>query len=68
MAIIHIHGNNFDPPDKNGDPIHLEVTFINNKYLNEQEKSLSTKKYPLKGLDFPNNIMKKDINIEFKNI
>ena len=27
MSIVVIHGNNFDKPDKNGDPIHLEVTF-----------------------------------------
>ena len=38
MSIVHIHGNNFDKPDKNGDPIHLEVTFLKNELLNQSEK------------------------------
>ena len=62
---VHIHGNNFDQPDKNGDPIHLEVTFLRNELLNENEKKKSFKEYPLKDLDYPNNTMKSDIPIKF---
>lgn len=65
MSIVHIHGNNFDQPDKNGDPIHLEVTFLRNELLNENEKKKSFKEYPLKDLDYPNNTMKSDIPIKF---
>jgi len=65
MSIIHTHGNNFDQPHKDGNPIHLEITFINNSHLEIEEKVLSDKNYPLEGLDYPNNVMKKDIQIKF---
>ena len=39
MSIVHIHGNNFDKPDKNGDPIHLEV-ILKNELLNQSEKKI----------------------------
>tara|TARA_B100001063_G_scaffold241887_1_gene269593 strand:- start:43 stop:825 length:783 start_codon:yes stop_codon:yes gene_type:complete len=65
MSIIHIHGNNFDSPNDDGNPIHLEITFLKNELLENDEKILSLKDLPLKDLDYPNNVMKNDIPIKF---
>lgn len=64
MSIIHIHGNNFDWPDENQNPIHLEITFLNNQ-LSKITKKKSTQIYPIKGLDFQNDLKKPEINIKF---
>lgn len=63
LKIIHIHGNNFLPVEK-GIPQAIELTFIKSNLINK--KNFNKKKYPLKYLDYPNNIMKKDINLLFK--
>ena len=65
MSIIHIHGNNFDSPDDQGNPIHLEITFLKNELLDNDEKLESLKSLPLKDLDYPNNVMKDEIPIKF---
>lgn len=65
MSIIHIHGNNFDWPDKNNNPIHLEITFLNNKLFKINKKK-SKLEYPIKNLDWPNDIKKPEINLKFK--
>lgn len=63
LSIIHIHGNNFLPAIKNI-PQALEITFINSKFINKKLKNY--RNYPIPNLDFPNNIMKKDIKLYFK--
>jgi len=65
MQIIHIHGNNFDPVDIFNNPAHLEITFANKRLLKLSTKK-SNKIYPIKGLDFPCNPLKKDVAIFFK--
>ena len=62
--IIHIHGNNFDPPDINENPIHLEITFANLNYLEISKKHIDYN-LPLKDFDFPNDIKNKEIPIKF---
>jgi hypothetical protein len=64
MSIIHVHGNNFDWPDENQNPIHLEVTFLNNR-LCKVGKKKSNQIYPIKGLDYPNDFKKPEINLKF---
>jgi hypothetical protein len=63
LSIIHIHGNNFLPAPKNI-PQALEITFINSNLINKKLRNY--RNYPIPNLDFPNNIMKKDINLFFK--
>lgn len=62
--IIHIHGNNFDPPDKNGNPVHLEITFANINYLEVSNDRINYS-LPLKEHDFPNDRKKEEIPIKF---
>ena len=63
LVLIHIHGNNFAPIINNiSDSI--ELSFANKKYI--KEKKPNKRKYPIKNLDYPNNIMKKNIKIIFK--
>ncbi len=64
LTIIHIHGNNFLPTIKNI-PQALEISFINTAFINKKLKNYRS--YPIADLDFPNNIMKKDIKLFFKN-
>ncbi|WP_099340017.1 hypothetical protein [Candidatus Fonsibacter ubiquis] len=64
MSIIHLHGNNFDWPDENQNPIHLEITFLNNR-LCKVGKKKSNQFYPIKGLDYPNDFKKPEINLKF---
>ena len=65
MQIIHIHGSNFDPVDIFNNPAHFEITFANKRLLKLSTKK-SNKIYPIKGLDFPCNPLKKDVAIFFK--
>jgi hypothetical protein len=63
LELIHIHGNNFSPvidhiPDS------IELSFVNKNFVDVKKKN--HKKYPIKNLDYPNNIMKKDIELIFK--
>ena len=67
FKIIHIHGNNFDYPDENQNPVYLEITFGNIKYLNISN-NLINYDLPIKNLDFQNDIKKKEIPIVFKKI
>ena len=63
LTIIHIHGNNFLPTIKNI-PQALEISFINTAFINKKLKNYRS--YPIADLDFPNNIIKKDIKLFFK--
>jgi len=63
LELIHIHGNNFSSvidhiPDS------IELSFVNKNFVDVKKKN--HKKYPIKNLDYPNNIMKKDIELIFK--
>jgi len=67
MSIIHVHGNNFDYPDENGDPLNIEVTFLNNNLTQLDLNSINERNYPLKDLDSPSGRKKKDIILKFDN-
>jgi len=63
LELIHIHGNNFSPViDRIPDSI--ELSFVNKNFVDVKKKN--HKEYPIKNLDYPNNIMKKDIELIFK--
>lgn len=62
--IVHVHGNNYGKLTESNFPSILEVTFLNKNFVKAPVK-LSTKKYPVEGLDQPNRISKKDYDIKF---
>ena len=63
--IAHVHGCNFAGLIENTNiPKTLEITFLNKKLV-EEKKELSRKKYPIKGLDFPDNVYRKDYVLHF---
>ncbi len=64
FKLIHIHGNNFSPLDRNCDPTCIELTFVNKNIISVPNK-YSNFNYPLDKLDYPNNKRVKDINISF---
>tara|TARA_B100001063_G_scaffold244909_1_gene278994 strand:- start:2562 stop:3341 length:780 start_codon:yes stop_codon:yes gene_type:complete len=66
LKIIHLHANNFGYVNSKGYPEHLEITFGNPKYIEIDEKKIDFTKYPVHGLDYPNDTKKKDISISFK--
>lgn len=61
--ITHLHANNFRDFNKDGFPINIEITFINNKFFNNNYKQNFN--YPIDGIDFPNNDQAKDLYFEF---
>jgi hypothetical protein len=62
--IAHIHANNFDGLINNAIPKTLEITFINKKLV-QTPVLLSQRKYPIEGLDSPNNHKLDDIELDF---
>ena len=62
--IIHIHGNNYNRVLKSGLPEVLEISFMNKK-LYKQRKIQLRKSLPIKKLDQPNVLNKKQIKINF---
>ena len=68
MSIIHIHGNNFGHPDENGDPIYLEITFLNESLAGPNLNDINERNYPIKDLDFPNDTKREDIILKFGNL
>ncbi|MDR1877620.1 MAG: hypothetical protein LBQ84_08375 [Flavobacteriaceae bacterium] len=63
--IAHIHANNFGELIYNTNlPKVLEITFINKAMLSDTVM-LSTYKYPIQKLDFPNNKTQDDIVLDF---
>jgi len=65
FILTHVHGNNYDsliPGTKI--PKGLEITFLNKKIAGEPY-SLSSLRYPLPGLDYPNDPSKEDFTFEF---
>jgi hypothetical protein len=54
-AIAHIHGNNYSPLIAGTlVPRALEVTLVNRQLLDESTRT-SSARYPIDGLDYPNN-------------
>ena len=64
--IIHIHGNNFDYPCKNNNPIHLEITLANQNLIYVDANKINYE-LPI-DLDYPNDIKNKEIPIKFNQI
>ena len=64
--IVHVHANNYGKLTESGFPSILEITFLNKKFIKPPVK-LSTRKYPVEGLDQANRISKKDYIIKFWN-
>jgi hypothetical protein len=62
--IIHLHGNNFDYPDINKNPVHLEITFANQNYIKISDNYVNYS-FPVKNLDYPNDTKKPEIPIIF---
>ena len=65
LKLIHVHANNFLPLGIKNIPQALELTFIDTRLI-KNPNILSKKKYPIKGLDYPNNPIKKDIKLDFE--
>jgi hypothetical protein len=65
MAIAHIHGNNFDDCVRGTRvPKVLEVSYINRALLNGNPEP-STTRYPIAGIDQPNNPDAPDLDLDF---
>ncbi len=62
--INHLHANNYQQYNSDGFPINIEVSFSNNKYLDNSLKKNYI--YPLDSIDFPNNPKLKDLKFQFK--
>ncbi|WP_455210163.1 hypothetical protein [Kaarinaea lacus] len=63
--LVHIHANNDDTRvDMNGDPLTVEMTFLNDNLVGSNEKEDNS--YPIEGLDFPNNPRLKDFKLVFE--
>ena len=68
FILCHIHGNNWgDLWEYKGYQIPkvLELTFINKKHVSVSK--IDSQKYPITGLDLPNNPNKKDYELDFIN-
>jgi hypothetical protein len=62
--IVHIHGNNMDGLTPYHFPKAPEITFLHKRFFNSVP-SPSTSKYPIPGLDRPNNPRLPEIRFEF---
>ena len=65
MDLIHLHVNNFSEITKKKIPTVIEMTFSKRKFNFKRRKKI---KYPIKGLDQPNDKRSSDKKINFKNI
>ena len=61
--VIHIHGNNHDFIRSDGFPNVIEITLVNKK--NNLSYVDFPRSFPIEGLDFPNNPLCADIEINF---
>lgn len=66
--IIHLHGNNAAPHGyktilNDGFPVTLEITFVNK--FQKINYAKQNKKFPIKKIDYPNDLHKKDIKFSF---
>ena len=65
FEIIHIHGNNNTGTQKINLPKTLEITFVNKKNYKDHNKEFRYD-FPVKEIDFPNNLNFEDIQFSFK--
>ena len=65
FEIIHIHGNNNTGTQKNNLPKTLEITFVNKENYKDHNKEFRYD-FPVKEIDFPNNLNFEDIQFSFK--
>ena len=66
FRIVHIHGNNYGPYDKQQDfPTAVEITFVNRRLL-DGSSTLSTREYPRTDLDYPNAPGRPDHTLRFE--
>jgi hypothetical protein len=61
--IVHAHGNNFGPICNNIPDV-IELTYVNKNYF-DSVPDLNTEHLPVPNLDFPNWIVRRDINLNF---
>lgn len=65
FAVVHVHGNNFRPYDAANDfPTVVEITFVNRSLFDGTPHPRAAR-YPLEGLDVPNNARKADYELNF---
>ena len=65
FEIIHIHGNNNTGTQKVNLPKTLEITFVNKENYKNHNKEFRYD-FPVKDIDFPNNLNFEDIHFSFK--
>ena len=65
FEIIHIHGNNNTGIQKINLPKTLEITFVNKENYKDHNKEFRYD-FPVKEIDFPNNLNFEDIQFSFK--
>ena len=63
FEIIHIHANNHHDKLKNGLPIMLEITFLNNRFISKTNEFV--KDFPIKDLDYSSHPAREDISFSF---
>tara|TARA_B100000787_G_C16164209_1_gene282984 strand:- start:88 stop:870 length:783 start_codon:yes stop_codon:yes gene_type:complete len=64
LKLIHIHGNNYAGNNDNGDPLILELTFLNIEKI-KFELYKTKKNFPVSGLDYKNHQKKDDFFLKF---
>ena len=63
--LVHIHANNNHVQvDTNGDPLHVEMTFLRDDLI--ESDAVEDRSYPIEGLDYPNTPKHKDIHLSFE--
>ena len=65
FEIIHIHGNNNTGTQRINLPKTLEITFVNKENYKDYNKEFRYD-FPVKDVDFPNNLNFEDIRFSFK--
>ena len=65
FEIIHIHGNNYTGTQRTNLPKTLEITFVNKENYRDHNKEFRYD-FPVKGIDFPNNLNFEDLHFSFK--
>ena len=65
FEIIHIHGNNNTGTQRINLPKTLEITFVNKENYKDHNKEFRYD-FPVKEIDFPNNLNFEDIQFSFK--
>ena len=64
LNLVHVHVNNFSPPNQKNFATSIELSFSSIS-IDKKDDNLNSRTYPLAGLDYPNNLMEVDQNINF---